>query len=38
VVNEDGESSANAQKTKAALSEAVEEGLAKLAANALLVG
>jgi methyltransferase-like protein len=38
VVNEGGESSANAQKTKADLSKAVEEGLAKLAANALLVG
>jgi methyltransferase-like protein/cyclopropane fatty-acyl-phospholipid synthase-like methyltransferase len=38
VVNEGGESSANAQKTKADLSKAVEEGLAKLATNALLVG
>jgi methyltransferase-like protein/SAM-dependent methyltransferase len=38
VVNEDGESSANAAKAKPDLSEAVEEGLAKLAANALLVG
>jgi len=38
VVNEDGDSSANAEKTKTDLSEAVEEGLAKLAANALLVG
>jgi methyltransferase-like protein len=38
VVKEEGNSSANAEKTKADMSEAVEEGLAKLAANALLVG
>jgi methyltransferase-like protein/2-polyprenyl-3-methyl-5-hydroxy-6-metoxy-1,4-benzoquinol methylase len=38
VLNEDGESSANAERTKGDLSEAVEEGLAELAANALLVG
>jgi methyltransferase-like protein len=37
VVKEEDNSSANAEKTKADMSEAVEEGLAKLAANALLV-
>jgi methyltransferase-like protein/cyclopropane fatty-acyl-phospholipid synthase-like methyltransferase len=38
VVNEKGDSSEGAEKAKADLSEAVEEGLPKLAANALLVG
>jgi methyltransferase-like protein len=38
VVNKKGDSSENAAKAKGHLSEAVEEGLAKLAANALLVG
>jgi len=38
VVKEDGASSENAEKTRADLSKAVEEGLAKLATNALLVG
>jgi hypothetical protein len=38
VVNENGASSEDAAKAKGDLSEAVEEGLAKLAANALLVG
>jgi methyltransferase-like protein/cyclopropane fatty-acyl-phospholipid synthase-like methyltransferase len=38
VMNKDGESSANAKQTKADLREAVGAGLAKLAANALLVG
>jgi len=37
VLNEDRENSANAERTKGDLSEAVEEGLAELAANALLV-
>jgi methyltransferase-like protein len=37
VVNENGASSEDAAKAKADLSEAVEEGLAKLAANALLI-
>jgi methyltransferase-like protein/SAM-dependent methyltransferase len=38
VVNKKGNNSANAEKTKADLSEAVEEGLAELAAHSLLVG
>ena len=38
VVNEDRESSANAERTKGDLGKAVEEGLAELAVNALLVG
>jgi methyltransferase-like protein/cyclopropane fatty-acyl-phospholipid synthase-like methyltransferase len=38
VVKEDDDSSTNAEKAKGDLSKAVEEGLAKLAANALLVG
>ena len=37
VLNEDDDSSANTEKNKADLSEAAKEGLAKLAANALLV-
>jgi methyltransferase-like protein len=38
VVNKNGAISENAAKARGDLSEAVEEGLAKLAANALLVG